>query len=245
MRIEDLTNFIKGGGAKEKVLKTIKEDVPSFEDTLKSENSQETKSKFIPFTKDGFMSDNSSLIEMFKFFDMVSANQDPPIADKDPPTDNENYNSLTNLITDNTKEAIGYSFDSLPKDLRSQIEQAVDRASSKYHVPKELIYAIIDQESSFNPYSVNHNKDGTTDRGLMQVNYDHNIDIMKELNIEDKNQLFDINTNIEAGTAILARDFQKYGNWPTAIKAYNGINADNWSYVKSVLSKIKKYQNIT
>jgi Soluble lytic murein transglycosylase and related regulatory proteins (some contain LysM/invasin domains) len=161
------------------------------------------------------------------------------------PTHNENYNSLTNLITDNTKEAIGYSFDSLPKDLRIQIEQAVDRASSKYHVPKELIYAIIDQESSFNPYSVNHNKDGTTDRGLMQVNYDHNIDIMKELNIKDKNQLFDINTNIEAGTAILARDFQKYGNWPTAIKAYNGINADNWSYVKSVLSKIKKYQNIT
>ena len=244
MRIEDLTNFIKGGN-EEKIVKTIKEDVPSFEDTLKSENSQETKSKFIPFTKDGFMSDNSSLIEMFKFFDMVSANQDPSIADKDPPTDNENYNSLTNLITDNTKEAIGYSFDSLPKDLKSQIEQAVDRASSKYHIPKELIYAIIDQESSFNPYSVNHNKDGTTDRGLMQVNYDHNIDIMKELNIEDKNQLFDIDTNIEAGTAILARDFQKYGNWPTAIKAYNGINADNWSYVKSVLSKIKKYQNIT
>ena len=245
MRIEDLTSFIKGGGAKEKVLKTIKEDVPSFEDTLKSENSQETKSKFISFTKDGFMSDNSSLIEMFKFFDMVSANQDPLISDKDPPTHNENYNSLTNLITDNTKEAIGYSFDSLPKDLKSQIEQAVDRASSKYHIPKELIYAIIDQESSFNPYSVNHNKDGTTDRGLMQVNYDHNIDIMKELNIEDKNQLFDIDTNIEAGTAILARDFQKYGNWPTAIKAYNGINSDNWSYVKSVLSKIKKYQNIT
>ena len=244
MRIDDLINFIKSG-TKDKILKRIKEDVSSFEDTLKSENSQETKSKFIPFTKDGFMSDNSSLIEMFKFFDMVSANQDPPIADKDPSTHNENYNSLTNLITDNTKEAIGYSFDSLPKDLRSQIEQAVDRASSKYHVPKELIYAIIDQESSFNPYSVNHNKDGTTDRGLMQVNYDHNIDIMKELNIKDKNQLFDINTNIEAGTAILARDFQKYGNWPTAIKAYNGINADNWSYVKSVLSKIKKYQNIT
>ncbi|MGC9143548.1 lytic transglycosylase domain-containing protein [Hydrogenobaculum sp.] len=238
MRIEDLTNFLKGGN-QERIVKTIKEDVPSFEDALKSENSQETKSKFIPFVKDGFMSDNSSLIEMFKFFDMVSANQDPP------PPDNEHYNSLKHLITDNTKEAIGYSFDSLPKDLKSQIEQAVDKASSKYHIPKELIYAIIDQESSFNPYSVNHNKDGTTDRGLMQVNYDHNVDIMKELNIKDKNQLFDVDTNIEAGAAILARDFQKYGNWPTAIKAYNGINADNWGYVKSVLSKIKKYQNVT
>ncbi|MGC8649392.1 MAG: hypothetical protein ACP5S8_00295 [Hydrogenobaculum sp.] len=76
MRIEDLTNFLKGGN-QERIVKTIKEDVPSFEDALKSENSQETKSKFIPFVKDGFMSDNSSLIEMFKFFDMVSANQDP------------------------------------------------------------------------------------------------------------------------------------------------------------------------
>ncbi|ACG57719.1 Lytic transglycosylase catalytic [Hydrogenobaculum sp. Y04AAS1] len=237
MRIEDLTNFIKGGN-EEKIVKKIKEDVPSFEDTLKSENSKKTESKFIPFTKDGFMSDNSSLVEMFKFFDIVDTTQDPP-------TDNENHNNLTNLITDNTKEAIEYSFDSLPKDLKNQIGQAADKASFKYHIPKELIYAIIDQESSFNPYSVNHNKDGTTDRGLMQVNYDHNIDIMKELNIKDKNQLFDIDTNIEAGTAILARDFQKYGNWPTAIKAYNGINSDNWGYVKSVLSKIKKYQNVT
>ena len=118
MRIDDLINFIKSG-TQDKILKRIKENVPSFEDTLKSENSQETKSKFIPFTKDDFMSDNSSLIEMFKFF-----------------AHNENYNSLTNLITDNTKEAIRYSFDSLPKDLRSQIEQAVDRASSKYHIPK-------------------------------------------------------------------------------------------------------------
>ncbi len=236
MRIWDLSSFIKSG-PQEKVIKTIKEDAPSFEDTLKSE---ETKSKFIPFTKDGFMSDNSSLIEMFKFFDVVSQSEQAMPKE----TTNHEHN-LKDLITGDTNKAVGYSFDSLPKDLKNEIEQAVDKASSKYHVPKELIYAIIDQESSFNPYSVNHNKDGTTDRGLMQINYDHNIDIMKEFNIKDKNQLFDINTNIEVGTAILARDFQKYGNWPTAIKAYNGIKANNWDYVKSVLSKIKKYQNIT
>ncbi len=238
MRIDELFSFLKSGKTQEKVIKTIKENVPSFEDTLKSEQSS---SKFIPFTKDGFMSDNSSLIEMFKFFDAVNQMTADP-----PQKDISNKNDLEKLITGDINKPVGYdSLESLPKDLKDQIEQAVDEASSKYHVPKELIYAIIDQESAFNPYSVNHNKDGTTDRGLMQVNYDHNKDIMKEFNIEDKNQLFDIKTNIEVGTAILARDFERYGNWPTAIKAYNGINADNWDYVKSVISKLKKYKNMT
>jgi len=244
MRIEDLLNFIKSGNTKEKVIKTIKENVPSFEDTmanLPQSKTEEPKSKFIPFTKDGFISNNSSLIEMFKFFDAVNElSSDPP--KKDPPI----RSNLEGLITGDVDKPVSYDgLESLPKDLKNQIEQTVEEVSSRYHVPKELIYAIIDQESSFNPYTVNHNKDGTTDRGLMQVNYDHNLDIMKEFDIKDKNQLFDIKTNIELGTAILARDFQKYGNWPTAIKAYNGINADNWDYVKSVISKLKKYQNIS
>jgi len=245
MRIEDLTNFLKGSN-QEKVIKTIKEDTPSFEDTLKESTAKESASNTLPFTKDNFMSDNSSLVEMFKFFDMVNAlNQDPPTSNNTNNPSDPNPSSLLSLMSPADKSELKYSFDTLPKDLKNKIEESVDQASKTYNVPKELIYAIIDQESSFNPYSVNHNKDGTTDRGLMQVNYEHNLDLMKKFNITDKNQLFDPKTNIEIGTDILSRAFQEYGNWPTAIKAYNGINANNWDYVKSVISKINKFKNAT
>ncbi len=242
MRIEEFQNLINSltNGSQEKTIKSVPDkNASSFEENL---NTVSSSSKSIPFTKDGFMSNNSSIVEMFKFFDIVNASIDPPKSQK---TEDPSYEKLKSLISNDNSINTGYSFDALPEHLKTEIKSAVDEASKKYSIPKELIYAIIDQESSFNPYTVNHNKDGSTDRGLMQVNYDHNEEFMKELGVTDKNQLFDIKTNINIGTAILARDFSRYGNWPTAIKAYNGINADNWNYVKSVISKVKKYKNMT
>lgn len=236
MRIEDFSNLFNTN--KEKVIKQIPEHVSEdFSKMLESKINE--NDKFIPFTKDNFMSDNSSLKEMFAFFNYVLSNEDS----NDPPT-KADYSNLKSLIGQPTNNDDFFSFESLPQALKTQIKNAVDETSAKFGIPKELIYAIIDQESSFNPYLVNHNKDGTTDRGLMQVNYDHNIDLMKQAGITDKNQLFDIKTNIALGTEILKKDFEKYGSWPLAIKAYNGINADNWNYVKSVISKIPKYKNI-
>lgn len=245
MRIEDFSNLYSSSN--EKIIKQIPENTQgSFEDMVQEANS--TSSKFIPFTKDGFMSDNSSLKQMFAFFNAVMSSEDPPptTSSNTNPQENPNPFNLKSLIgNDDTGAVKLYSFDNMPSKLKNQIISAVDEVSKKVGIPKALIYAIIDQESSFNPYTVNHNKDGTTDRGLMQVNYDHNIDLMKKYGITDKNQLFDINTNIMLGAEILKEDFAKYGSWPLAIKAYNGINSNNWSYVQSVLAKIKKYNNIS
>ncbi len=122
------------------------------------------------------------------------------------------------------------------------ILQEVRRSAHKYGVPQELILAIIQQESSFNPMAYNKNKDGTEDRGLMQVNYQHNIKLMKEYGIEDPNQLYDIKTNIEIGTRILYENYKNFKDWIMAVKAYNGIRANNWEYVKSVFEKISLYR---
>ncbi len=118
----------------------------------------------------------------------------------------------------------------------------VKKASQKYGVPEELILAIIQQESAFNPKAYNRNKDGTEDRGLMQVNYQHNIKLMKEYNIQDPDQLYHIPTNIEIGARILYENYKTYGNWILAVKAYNGINANNWNYVKSVFEKVSLFK---
>ncbi|WP_448587964.1 lytic transglycosylase domain-containing protein [Thermocrinis sp.] len=115
------------------------------------------------------------------------------------------------------------------------IDALVERSSLRYGVPKEIIRAIIHVESGFNPMAYNKNKDGTEDRGIMQVNYQHNLALMKEYGINDPDQLYDPAINIEIGTRILYENYKRFGNWVMAIKAYNGINADNWDYVRKVL----------
>lgn len=128
----------------------------------------------------------------------------------------------------------------LPVDAR--IRAKVEEVSQKYRIPKELIFAIIKQESNFNPNAYNRNRDGTEDRGLMQVNYQHNLRLMREYGITSPDQLFDIDTNIELGARILYENYQRLGNWVMAVKAYNGLRADNWDYVRKVFEKISLFR---
>lgn len=130
--------------------------------------------------------------------------------------------------------------ENLPIDAR--IQAKVEEVSQKYSIPRELILAIMKQESNFNPRAYNKNRDGTEDRGLMQVNYQHNLRLMKEYNITDPDQLYDIETNIEIGARILYENFQRFGNWVMAVKAYNGWKADNWDYVKGVFQKVSLFR---
>jgi soluble lytic murein transglycosylase-like protein len=122
----------------------------------------------------------------------------------------------------------------------TNIPALVEKASLKYGIPKEILMAIISVESGFNPRAYNKNKDGTEDRGLMQVNYQHNLSLMKEYGITDPEQLYDPELNIEIGARILYENYKRFGNWVMAIKAYNGLKADNWDYVRKVLNKVSE-----
>ncbi|MCS7277516.1 MAG: lytic transglycosylase domain-containing protein [Aquificaceae bacterium] len=132
------------------------------------------------------------------------------------------------------------STNSLPLDVR--IMAKVEEVSQKYSIPKEIILAIIKQESNFNPNAYNKNKDGTEDRGLMQVNYQHNLRLMREYGIKDPDQLYEIETNIELGARILYENFQRFRNWIMAVKAYNGLKADNWDYVRSIFKNVSLFK---
>jgi soluble lytic murein transglycosylase-like protein len=124
----------------------------------------------------------------------------------------------------------------------TSIPALVEKASLKYGIPREILMAIISVESGFNPRAYNKNKDGTEDRGLMQVNYQHNLSLMKEYGITDPEQLYDPELNIEIGARILYENYKRFGNWVMAIKAYNGLKADNWDYVRKVLSKVSEFR---
>jgi soluble lytic murein transglycosylase-like protein len=65
---------------------------------------------------------------------------------------------------------------------------------------------------------------------------------MKEYGITDPEQLYDPELNIEVGARILYENYKSFGNWVMAIKAYNGLKADNWDYVRKVLSKVLEFR---
>ena len=100
--------------------------------------------------------------------------------------------------------------------------------AEKYGVPEELVYAVIRTESDFDSGAVS--PVGAV--GLMQLmpsTFEWLTDDMLFEHLEN-GMLYDPETNIRYGTYCLSYLYDRYGNWETAIAAYNGGlgNVDKW-----------------
>ena len=118
-------------------------------------------------------------------------------------------------------------------------EEIVSLYAKEYNVDENLIYAVIKAESNFDEKAVS-NKNAL---GLMQIMEDTAKDIAKKNNIQvDENNarqdILDINNNINIGTKYLETLLEKYQNTELALAAYNAGtgNVDNW-IEKNVLNK--------
>ena len=90
--------------------------------------------------------------------------------------------------------------------------------AQEYGVPEALVYAVIRTESNFDPNAKSH----ADAYGLMQLIPD-TVDWLSRLIGEDSpvENILDPETNIKYGTYYLRHLYDRFGNWETAIAAYN------------------------
>ncbi len=110
-------------------------------------------------------------------------------------------------------------------------QEVVSLYQKKYNVEEHLIFAVIKAESNFDQKAVSHRKA----MGLMQLMEETAKDVAKKNNIDIKQddlkeELCDVNKNIEIGTCYLSILIQRYHNKEIALAAYNaGIGTvDGW-----------------
>ena len=109
--------------------------------------------------------------------------------------------------------------------------EIVSNYSKKYEVDENLIYAVMKAESNFNEKAVSHKKA----IGLMQIMEETAKDVVRKYDIGleyniTKEEIADIENNINIGTKYLSVLLEKYKNKEVAVSAYNaGIGTvDKW-----------------
>ncbi len=187
-----------------------------------------------------------------------------------------NY-GLTVLIVLIVAILFGFLFDIVLTTVEKRIYQKpeeyvpfVEQYANEYGVPIDLVYAVMKTESGFDSSAVSSK--GAI--GLMQMMPSTfewlTDDILREyLGI---GMLYDPETNIKYGTYYLSRLYNRFGDWDTALAAYNGGegNVSEWlkdkkysddgiklktdmipdefsetrNYVKKVNKALKKYKEL-
>lgn len=154
------------------------------------------------------------------------------------------YDDITNNLTNNFARAIN-AYKKTSVDFPNTYDSIINEASEKYSVPKDLIKAVIKQESNYMPNAVSSK--GAI--GLMQIMPSTGA----LLGIEDEETLKDPYVNIMTGTKYLSQMLNRYdGRLDLSLSAYNaGPNLvdrlqripnidETKNYVKNIIGYIKK-----
>ncbi|MBQ7969282.1 MAG: lytic transglycosylase domain-containing protein [Clostridia bacterium] len=92
--------------------------------------------------------------------------------------------------------------------------------SEEYNVPIELLCAVINTESSFDPSAQSH----ADARGIMQITEETFNWLQYRMGIEGTysfDKLLDYEINIKFGTYFLSLLYEEFNDWDTALAAYN------------------------
>ncbi len=123
----------------------------------------------------------------------------------------------------------------LPYTKVDKIARLEQEMAKKYDVPLHIGLAITWKESTFKPLAVS----STGPIGAKQIAFRWWKD---SCNLSSKQQLFDIDTNIECGYIAISKYKQQHGTWKKALAAYHGHPTDmqmNAKYAFDVAKRAK------
>lgn len=136
------------------------------------------------------------------------------------------------------------------KIVKEDVLSLVEKYGSKHGVDPKLILAVIQAESNFNVNAVNLNTNGTTDRGIMQLNSNTAPWLAKRIGIEYKVGIeFIPEYAIEMGTLYLSDHYNEV-DYHQTLTSYNrgpgGANKwykNNGNYITSYSEKVIGYMD--
>ncbi|HRC95249.1 MAG TPA: lytic transglycosylase domain-containing protein [Coprothermobacter proteolyticus] len=119
-----------------------------------------------------------------------------------------------------------------------RIVAAVRKYSEEHNVKPSLVFAVIEKESTFNPFAISN----AGAIGLMQVLLRYHTDKLKTLAAVEKEKVnpFDIDQNIRLGTKILSEYIKMSKTQDEALRRYNGSLALETTYHMEVQKKKQK-----
>ena len=108
-----------------------------------------------------------------------------------------------------------------------EYEDTINKYCKEYNVDKDLVLALIKAESNFDKNATSK----ANAKGLMQITDETYLYCLESLNISESPQIYDPESNLQAGIWYLSFLLKKYnGNTENAIAAYNAgtTNVDKW-----------------
>lgn len=90
-------------------------------------------------------------------------------------------------------------------NLPVEIQQYIWELCGEYEISYELVLSVIYNESKFNTNAKNVNRNGTVDRGLMQINSQYEKDHAKNAGVQNFNP-YNPYQNVKVGINVLASD---------------------------------------
>ena len=103
---------------------------------------------------------------------------------------------------------------------QQELKVLVYFSAKEAHVPVSIAYALVESESQWNPWAINHNRNHTTDKGLLQLNSRY-IDLFsKDYNDGIPINPFEPKTAIRVGMRYLHAMYKKFNCWEKAVQAY-------------------------
>lgn len=119
----------------------------------------------------------------------------------------------------------------IPEDERLSILRNVHLEATNFNLDPMLVLAVIDVESDFDQYAIS----SAGARGLMQV-----MPFWKDVIGKEQDSLFNIQTNLRYGCAILSLYLEKEKSDTTkALARYNGSRGQSW-YPMRVYKSMRK-----